>query len=295
MSNFRISILVFSPGGNTLKAAKMAESALVDRGFDVQLVDVTAAKVIKDKGRLHDFLVNEVKPHDLLMVGGPVYENRLDKLTLAIIKSLPEPGGDKWGNLCTPFVTWGGVTSGIGLYQAAKAFRATGRKVVMAFKVEAFHPFSVEWPQRLNEGMPGDEALPLMSELAERVSEIAGADPASLSEITGGLNYAAFIPRFFGRFTSIFPTQEYTYKGVKVDLDLCKGCGTCVRRCPLDRLEIRKGKARVKDDAIRCMHCYTCLRVCPSGARSVGLESTRGFLLALRKRYADKPGNALYT
>jgi ferredoxin len=294
MPDFRIAILVFSPGGNTLKAASMAEMKLRERGFKVQLIDVTAAKVIKAKERLHDFLTNEVKPHDLLMVGGPVYENRLDKLTRALIKYLPKPNGEKWGGLCAPFVSWGGVTSGIGLHQAAKALRASGRKVVMAFKVEAFHPFSLEWPERLNEGMPGDEALPLMAELADRVSEIAEADPAALRDITGNLDYADFLPRFFGSFTTIFPTQQYTYKDVKVDLELCKGCGACACRCPLDRLEIHEGKARVRDGATRCMHCYTCLRVCPSQARSAGLESTRGFLLALRKRFAEKPGNALY-
>lgn len=294
MSVFRVAILVFSPGGNTLKAAQMAESALSERGFEVQLLDVTAAKVINDKGKLKNFLVSEVKPHDLIMAGGPVYENRLDKLTLRIIKSLPEPDNDKWGRLCAPFVSWGGVTSGIGLHQAAKAFRSTGRRVVLAFKVEGFHPFSVEWPYRLNEGMPGDEILPLMSELADGISEIAGADPSSLSDITDDLKYSGFIPRFFGGFTSIFPTQEYTYKDVKVDLDICKGCGTCARRCPLDRFEIRDGKVHEREDATRCMHCYTCLAVCPAGARSVGLEGTRGFLEMLRKKYADKPGNALY-
>ncbi len=294
MPDFRITILVFSPGGNTLKAASMAGMKLRERGFEVQLIDITAAKVIKDRDRLHDFLITSVRPHDLLMVGGPVYENRLDKLTLSLIRSLPQPDGAKWGSLCAPLVSWGGVTSGIGLHQAAKALRASGRKVVSAFKVEAFHPFSLEWPERLNEGMPGEEALPLMTELADRVSEIVETGPTALRDITPDLDSAPLLARFFGSFTSIFPTQEYAYKDVKVNLDLCKGCGTCARRCPLDRLEVCEGKAKVRNGAARCMHCYTCLRVCPSRARSAGLESTRGFLLALRKRFAETPGNALY-
>jgi ferredoxin len=70
--------------------------------------------------------------------------------------------------------------------------------------------------------------------------------------------------------------------------------GACARRCPLDRIEVHDGKARVRDGAPRCMHCCTCLRVCPTQARRAGLESTRGFLLTLRKRFAEKPGNVLY-
>ena len=122
----------------------MAAAALEERGFEVQLLDVTAAKVITDREKLLQYLAQEIAPHDLLLVGGPVYENRLDKFTLRLIQQLPQPGNGPWGELCAPFVTWGGITSGISLHQAAKALRATGRKVVMAFKVEAFHVFSLE-------------------------------------------------------------------------------------------------------------------------------------------------------
>jgi len=295
MSAFRIAILVFSPGGNTFTAARMAAAALEERGFEVQLLDITAAKVITDREKLLQYLAQEIAPHDLLLVGGPVYENRLDKFTLRLIQQLPQPGNGPWGELCAPFVTWGGITSGISLHQAAKALRATGRKVVMAFKVEAFHVFSLEWPEPLNPGMPGEEALPLMTALADRVSEIAGMEVDALPDITDTLTDTPLLPKLVGAFTSRVPTQQYTYKGVKVDPDTCTGCGTCVRRCPLDRLEIREGKACVKADALRCMHCYTCLRVCPSGARRVGLAGMRGPLMGLRKLNNEHPGNALYT
>lgn len=295
MSTFRIAILVFSPGGNTLTAARMAATALEEHGFEVQLLDVTAEKVITDPGKLCPYLAQAIMPHDLLLVGGPVYENRLDKFTLRLIQQLPHPGNGPWGGLCAPFVTWGGVTSGIGLRQAARALRATGRKVVMAFKVEAFHVFSLEWPEPLNPGMPGEEALPLMTALADRVSEIAGTEAALLPDITDTLTDTPVLPKLVGAFTSVFPTQQYTYKGVKVALDKCTGCGACVRRCPLDRLELREGAAGVKADALRCMHCYTCLRVCPSDARRVGLEGMRGLLMGLRKLNKEQPGNVLYT
>ncbi len=297
MADIRVAMLVFSPGGNTLKASDMAREAMIERGLSVQMVDVTAAKVIPDRERLRAFLLSEVKPHDLLMVGGPVYENRLDRHTMEIIRVLPRPegpDGKTWGRLAAPFVTWGGVVSGISLYQGAKLLRASGRKVVLALKVEGFHPFSVEWSYRLNEGMPGEEALPVMKELADRVAALSEAKPDRLKDITDKLNYAPPLIRLTGGFCSVVPTQEYTFKDVKVDPEKCKACGVCVKRCPLDRLEIKDGRAQVKPGAPRCMHCYTCLCVCPNQARFAGLKSMEKFLTVFKKRYADKPPCVLY-
>jgi ferredoxin/flavodoxin len=295
MSNFRVAIVYFSPGGNTRKAAEMARDALTDRGLSVQMVNVTDAKVVTDPERLKDFVLSSIKPHDLVMVGGPVYENRLDRHTMQIIRSLPPPEGTSWGVLAAPFVTWGGVTSGIALHQAAKALRSSGRRVVLALKLQGFHPFSIEWSYRLCEGMPGDEAIPVMRQLADKVAELADTEPGRVKDITGLLNYAPPLVRVVGGFCSIVPTQEYTFRDVRVDAEKCQACGVCVKHCPLDRLEIRDGRAQVKTGAVRCMHCYTCLNVCPNHARYAGLKSMEKLLTLFARRYADRPPIMLYS
>jgi ferredoxin len=50
--------------------------------------------------------------------------------------------------------------------------------------------------------------------------------------------------------------------------DACTGCRACLEVCPHRVLEIRSGKAAIRDRAL-CMECGACARNCPSGAITV--------------------------
>ena len=57
-------------------------------------------------------------------------------------------------------------------------------------------------------------------------------------------------------------------KIIKIDEDLCDGCGSCVLACPENAIEIVDGKARV----VRESHCDglgACIGDCPAGALSL--------------------------
>lgn len=57
-------------------------------------------------------------------------------------------------------------------------------------------------------------------------------------------------------------------KIIKIDEDLCDGCGNCVPSCAEGALEIIDGKARVIGD-IYCDGLGACLGECPTGALSI--------------------------
>jgi ferredoxin len=46
---------------------------------------------------------------------------------------------------------------------------------------------------------------------------------------------------------------------MKVDLEQCIGCGTCVEVCPLSAVRLRGKKAEIKKG---CTHCGACMKVC---------------------------------
>ncbi len=50
---------------------------------------------------------------------------------------------------------------------------------------------------------------------------------------------------------------------VWVEVDLCSGCKRCVRACPYGGVEMREGKAHIRD---RCTSCGACLQVCKEKA-----------------------------
>jgi MinD superfamily P-loop ATPase len=55
---------------------------------------------------------------------------------------------------------------------------------------------------------------------------------------------------------------------VRIDEDLCNGCGLCVTPCAEGAIELVDGKARVVSDAL-CDGAGFCLAVCPTGALTV--------------------------
>ncbi len=48
----------------------------------------------------------------------------------------------------------------------------------------------------------------------------------------------------------------------------CVGCGDCLEVCPHGALELRAGKAGIRDRGL-CMECGACARNCPANAISV--------------------------
>ena len=60
----------------------------------------------------------------------------------------------------------------------------------------------------------------------------------------------------------IMNTYEHS---VRLDVNKCTGCTTCVRHCPTEAIRIRDHHAVINDQ--RCIDCGECIRVCPHQAK----------------------------
>jgi Fe-S-cluster-containing hydrogenase component 2 len=76
---------------------------------------------------------------------------------------------------------------------------------------------------------------------------------------------------------------------LKVNEDICRGCGLCTRVCPQGAIRVIGGKAQI--DTRRCNSCYQCLSVCPQGAISemvvVSTEELGATVSCLKQQAAD--------
>ena len=134
----KITIIVFSPSGNTLTSAKMIKESFTHRGATVQLVDFTRREELADNDSIAAYLEKVVKPHDILVIGGPIYVGHIQENVKKIIKALPLPN-KKWSSFVIPFASYGGVHSSIALKEAAKLLKKRDRVNIAGLKIAAPH------------------------------------------------------------------------------------------------------------------------------------------------------------
>jgi len=61
---------------------------------------------------------------------------------------------------------------------------------------------------------------------------------------------------------------------VKINKEKCPGCGNCVEVCPFGVLEIRNGKAVVKN-LKNCKKCGACMSACPNNAIRINYKEEK--------------------
>ena len=77
---------------------------------------------------------------------------------------------------------------------------------------------------------------------------------------------------------------------VTLDLERCKGCTNCIKRCPTEAIRVRDGHAIILED--RCIDCGECIRVCPYQAKKATYDKFESF--ADYKYKIALPAPALY-
>ncbi|HNT44621.1 MAG TPA: [Fe-Fe] hydrogenase large subunit C-terminal domain-containing protein [Syntrophorhabdaceae bacterium] len=55
------------------------------------------------------------------------------------------------------------------------------------------------------------------------------------------------------------------FHSVTLETEKCKGCTNCIKRCPVEAIRVRDGKAMIVQE--RCIDCGECIRECPNHAK----------------------------
>ena len=124
-------IVYFSPAGSTRLIAETIHRRLTEHGQEVVLIDLTA------KNRTTEEKTSLVDPPCCLWTGSPVYCDHAVPLVADFIDGLPFGSSRSYA---VPFVTWGGVTSGLSLLEMAGQLQKKNFIPLAAAKVLLIQP-----------------------------------------------------------------------------------------------------------------------------------------------------------
>ena len=291
-----VTMLVFSPSGNTANIATLFQQRLEDRGIAVQTVHATGAPDVFNARQHAQFLHNNVEEHDVLCIGAPVYAHHLQYHMLDLLKALPKPGNG-WGNYAFPFVTYGGISSGVALEEAGNLLTQSGRTVIGGMKVAAPHNFITrafrERPIKLD---VSEEGIPqVLEEAVEKILTIMEENACR-----NQAEHLKYQPREVAhKANTMFVEKEWhaaRYPNVIVDSLACTQCGTCVNVCPVSHFRKDPAGSIIQDKDSACIHCFNCVASCPVNAISLrgDLEKARAFISNMLKAGNEAPGSAVY-
>ncbi|SNT30634.1 4Fe-4S dicluster domain-containing protein [Anaerovirgula multivorans] len=288
------AIIVFSPSGNTIQVGELLKVALEQNSINTQLINIAGKEnyfLTEDK---QVFLQEIVKEHDILFIGSPVYAHHLQYHVKDLIVSLPKPVNG-WGKIAVPFITYGGINSGIALDEAGKLLRKSGRKVLAGLKVSSSHRMTRAFmKEEYNKNQPEDKTISFIEELIKRVKSV---DMNSINDCSKHLKYQNI--KMYLKAKIIFREKvwhEKRYPKVVIDNDKCIKCGKCINVCPVCHLKQNNDKSIERNINTQCIHCFNCILKCPLKAISpIGdLEKAKSFIESMIKKAKEDPGTCLY-
>jgi Fe-S-cluster-containing hydrogenase component 2 len=274
--DIRKALIVYcSPSGSTERVALAIQRRVRALEVPVTLLDLGCEPDLP-------FILPQLldaKDNLFLYVGSPVYANRPLPQVMAFISMLPHAQV----GYSVPFVTWGGVTSGIALHDMGKALDQKGYRILGAAKVLARHSLMWASDNPLGKGHPDAHDESLIEEMVERVhAKVRAGNPSPLD--LSALAYQPDHVRAFMERMGIHAVRSH-FPSREVDPQRCTRCALCVERCPAQALSL----APDPHFGESCIRCYRCVRLCPEGAIRVDLSPVVARIREKAKQFNEAP------
>ena len=244
-------ILYISPAGSTRLVAETLHRRLTEHGQDAVLVDLSP----KNQAAAEQYDVADAPC--CLWIGSPVYCDHAVPLVTDFIRGLPFVPS---GNYAVPFVTWGGVTSGLSLLEMAAQLEEKNFFPLGAAKILAVHSSMWAAPRPLAFGHPDTEDLRQAEQLVDEVicklakEEVLPLDVQRLDYLSPTLRADAA--------SKSLKAAKAAMPPLTVDAKRCQQCGECAAQCPVVAI-ILEPLPTITD---ACLLCLQCVRSCPQEA-----------------------------
>ncbi|BBO69350.1 (Fe-S)-binding protein [Desulfosarcina alkanivorans] len=269
-------IVYCSPAGSTRHVAQVIGDRLEEEAVTVHRLDLA---ITKDPSR-YVGLLKTAGADACLFVGSPVYRDMAIPPVMAFLEDLPEGIGCP----AVPFITWGGASSGIALWQMGKALESKGCTLAGAAKVLGVH--SMMWPSDnpVGQGHPDADDDRQIGRLIDRLTKTP-ADTLSFEVLD-------YQPAAVGAEGKKKLEQPWTIIPKTVDEEKCTQCAICKQVCPVGAVTLDPGP--VFSD--RCFDCFNCVRECPEDAivPAVPLEKIDANIRKRVAKFDERPYTQIF-
>jgi ferredoxin/flavodoxin len=252
----KVFIVHFSPAGSTRHVARVMEKRFKELGIEPSLFDLA------NNSELSHVISEQIRDDSCLIVGSPVYVSRAAPPIMQFLAELTPVTTAS----AVPYVTWGGASSGIALFEMARELLKKGFKVLGAAKVMAVHCLMWQLENPLGAGRPNSEderiVQKLVDELDRRMQShrSRGIDLSDLAYQKEEI-HAEMEKMSLEIAKAHMPVRE-------VDHELCNQCEICEEVCPTASVVLEPYPVFGKS----CIYCFSCMRNCPEGAIKANLS-----------------------
>ena len=255
-------VIVFSPSGHTLTAARMIRKSIEVRGGTADIIDLTKDDTLLFASDKRENLAAKVGAFDVLFVGAPVYAGHAEHTVLRTIAMLPFPD-ERRSKIAVPFISYGGAHSFIALEEMGRALKRKNYVPVLGIKLASFHTLSKSFRTKILEDRPGDAERRVIDGAVSKVVYLC-SDPESIRDNSASFAYTKMPMCFILKILS----QERIhakFKTVSIVYEKCRVCKRCIEVCPVNNFIFTDGIVSVKNQK-NCILCGECFYNCASDA-----------------------------
>lgn len=243
MKTNKIIAIYLSPYGKTKEIINKLASAI--GGCEVEDINLNS---LANRNTARNFA-----PNELVIVGMPVYADRLPKISAKIFKQI------KGNN--TPaiaIVSYGNREYGDALLELKNNLAGLGMKVISGAAIIAEHCLNENAGKNRPDQEDDLKIADYANRIKEKVSNIQSIESLENIAVKGNIPY-----------------QPLKQLQVPVGDDNCIECGLCEENCPANAIQPSNYRLTNAD---LCIGCCRCVDVCPTGSRIVRNEEYNNFV-----------------
>ncbi|MEN8141416.1 MAG: EFR1 family ferrodoxin [Thermodesulfobacteriota bacterium] len=278
--HIKATIVYCSPGGSTLNVAQVIKKGLEGDAAEVTMVDLAAKKEPGAAG---------AGPEDgarILFVGSPVYGGHAIP---PVMDWLAEVDGASF-DYAVPFVTYGGVMSGVAIQEMAEVMEEKEMVVLGAAKIVGEHTMMWEVDDPLGKGCPGGAEDAMVANLVTTV--LAKMNKGTADDLAVSPSVLRYQPEEIYEHHKTFNLALIKPQAPKriVNEELCGECQVCAEHCPTDAITF----APYPEFGDDCIICYNCVKECPEKAIEVDMTPAHGYIRARATQFDEGAESKIY-